>query len=285
MAISLDYHVAGGKLDAKNRLTLDQFTFGEKVNSPEALKLPVKLAVALLKDRHGVIDIDLPISGSLDDPQFKLGRLILKTLGNLIVKAVTAPFSLIAKAFGGGDEQSFVEFPGGLARLEGRAADKIKAVARALHERPGLSFEVEGQADPQKDPAGLRQELYERRLRGQKVKAIVEAGGAAPAAETVRVEADERPRLIESVYRAEPFAKPRKPDGSEKPLPPPEMEKLILANLRVQQDDLRQLALRRANAVKEALVKAAPDAAARVFLVSPRTVSPGNRVDLKLKQD
>ena len=285
LSLSLDYRIADRKLDAKNKLTLDQFTFGDKVKSPDAVNLPVKLAVALLKDRHGVIDIDLPITGSLDDPQFKLGRLILKTLGNLIVKAVTAPFSLIASAFGGGDEQSYLEFASGDARVDAKGATKLKGVGKALQERPGLSFEIEGLADPQKDKTGLRQEIYDRKLRAQKQRLMVEAGNTAPPTAPIAIDATERPKLIEAVYRSEPFPKPRGPNGAEKPLPPPEMEKLILSSIRVEEDDLRQLALRRANAVKEALARTAPDAVPRLFLVTPRTTTPGNRVELKLKQD
>lgn len=98
-----------GQLTASNKLVLNQLTFGDPVaNAPNSL--PVKLAVALLSDSHGVIDLDLPISGSLNDPQFKLGPVIFKIIVNLIGKAITAPFSLLASALGGGDELSSVAF-------------------------------------------------------------------------------------------------------------------------------------------------------------------------------
>ena len=263
----------------------DQFTFDDKVQNKDAVKLPVKLAVALLKDRHGVIDIDMPLAGSLNDPEFKIGRLILTTLGNLIVKAVTAPFSLIASAFGGGDEESHVDFPAGLARLSPKAVTKLQAIGKALHERPGLSFEIEGLADPQLDASGLRPELYERKLRAQKRRLIAEAGQTPPPGEALPIDAAERPTLVEAAYRRETFAKPRGPDVKEKALSAVEMERLMLANIRVEPDDLRQLALRRAGIVKETLAKSSPEAAARLFLINPRTATPGNRVELKLKAD
>jgi hypothetical protein len=87
LSLALAYHITSRKLHATNHLLFDQLTFGDKVQSPDAVNWPVKLAVALLKDRHGVIDVDLPIAGSLDDPDFKVGRLIWKALGNLVVKA------------------------------------------------------------------------------------------------------------------------------------------------------------------------------------------------------
>ena len=137
LSLALDYRIADGKLDAKNRLVVEQFTFGDKVNSPDATNLPVRLAVAILKDRHGVIDIDLPIAGSLDSPDFKIGRAVLKVLGNLIVKAATAPFSMIASLFGGGDELSQVPFAPGSDALDSRARDKLAPLGKALRERPG----------------------------------------------------------------------------------------------------------------------------------------------------
>jgi len=227
----------------------------------------------------------MPLSGSLNDPEFKIGRLILTTLGNLIVKAVTAPFSLIASAFGGGDEESHVDFPAGFANLSAKASSKLQGIGKALRERPGLSFEIEGLADPQLDPAGMRPQLYERKLRAQKRRLIAESGQTPPPGDAFPIDAAERPTLVEAVYRRETFAKPRGPDGKEKVLSAAEMEKLVLANIRVEPDDLRQLALRRAGIVKEALAKASPEATPRLFLINPRTASPGNRVELKLKAD
>ncbi|HSS39309.1 MAG TPA: DUF748 domain-containing protein, partial [Polyangia bacterium] len=130
--LALAYKIANRKLDAQNKLVLDQFTFGDKVDSPDAVKLPVRLAVALLKDRRGVIDIDLPVAGSLDDPEFKVWGADLKVLGNLVVKAVTAPFSMIAAAFGGGDELSRIDFAAGTSVLDGTAQKRLATLGRAL---------------------------------------------------------------------------------------------------------------------------------------------------------
>jgi hypothetical protein len=285
LTLALEYNVAQRKLDAKNHVIVDQLTFGGKVASPDATKLPVRLAVAILKDRHGVIDLDVPVSGSLDDPNFRFGHALLKVVGDLLLKAVTAPFSLIASAFGGGDQLSQVEFPAGLAGLEAPAREKIKILAKALQERPELSFEIEGAADPTRDRDGLRRDIYDRKLKVQKLATLVEAGGTARSADELSIDAAERPRLLEAAYKAEAFPKPRNALGLNKSLPPAEMEKMILANIRVENDDLRALALRRATAVKAALTKLGSGDAARLFLVSPRLVSPGNRVEFKLKKE
>ena len=285
LSLGLAYNVAHRKLDARNHVIVDQLTFGSKVASPDATNLPVRLAVAILKDRHGVIDLDVPISGSLDDPNFRFGRALLKVVGDLLLKAVTAPFSLIASAFGGGDQLSQVEFPAGLAGLEGPAREKIKTLARALQERPELSFEIEGAADPARDRDGLRRDIYDRKLKAQKLAALVEAGGTARSADELSIDAAERTQLLEAAYKAETFPKPRNALGINKSLPPTEKERLILASIRVENDDLRALALKRATVVKAALTRLGPGGAARLFLVSPRLVSPGNRVEFKLKQE
>jgi hypothetical protein len=138
------YHVEH-KLAAENNIYLDQLTFGEKVESPTATKLPVTLAVALLKDRNGVIDVNLPISGSLDDPQFSVIGIVFQVIGNLIVKAITAPFALLGAAFGGGEELAYLEFAPGSATLDGDET-KLKSIAKAFHRAPGASSSTSADA-------------------------------------------------------------------------------------------------------------------------------------------
>ncbi|MES1164464.1 MAG: DUF748 domain-containing protein, partial [Verrucomicrobiota bacterium] len=285
LGLSLDYKVANRKLEAKNNLLLDQFTFGDKVASPVATHAPVRLAVALLKDRHGVIDIDLPISGSLDDPHFKVWPAVLKVLGNLVVKAATAPFSVIAAAFGGGDQLSRVDFAPGGAALDDDAQRKLRSLGKALEERPGLSLEIEGAADPNRDREGLRRFLVDRKLKAQKVAELVQQGAAVSSPDQVRIDATERPRLVSAAYGAEKFAKPKNALGLEKTLPPAEMEQLLLQNTQVSDEDLRALALRRATVLEARLAQNAPSANGRLFLVAPRVGTDGGHVGLKLKKD
>jgi uncharacterized protein involved in outer membrane biogenesis len=284
LGLSLDYRIEKSRLDAKNRLTIDQFSFGDKVTSPEATKLPVRLAVALLKDRHGVIDIDLPIAGSLEDPQFKVWGAVWKVLGNLIAKAATAPFSLIASAFGGGDELSHLDFPAGLPALEGNAPDRIRTLSKVLRERPGLSFEIEGRADPARDRDGLRRTLQERKLRAQRAIELAKSGTPVSKPDELRLDPADRPRLLEKAYAAETFEKPKGLLGIVKKLPPAEMEKLMMAHTEVGDDDLRELAQQRAIAVQAALLRAEPSAGSRLFLVPPRLEKAGG-AELRLRSD
>ncbi len=143
LSVDLEYHVENRKLDAKQQFVIDQLQLGERVESPDAVKLPLKLAVALLKDSNGVIDLGLPVSGSLDDPQFKLGPIIWKAFVGLLTKAATAPFKMLGALFGGGDEEmNLIVFEPGSATLDDAGKQRLAGVAKALKERPGLQLDV-----------------------------------------------------------------------------------------------------------------------------------------------
>ena len=151
LSFQLEYLIINKKLDAKNNIMLDQFTFGDPVESPEATKLPVKLAVALLKDRDGRIDLDIPVSGDLNDPKFSVGRIILKVIVNLLVKVATSPFALLSAIFGGGEELGYAEFDYGSAALTDATKKRLDTIGKALNERPALKMDIVGHADPEKD--------------------------------------------------------------------------------------------------------------------------------------
>ncbi len=142
LTTELHYKVVGRKLDAQHHISVDQLEFGDKTASKDAVSLPIKLAVALLKDRHGVINLDVPVSGTLDDPTFRLGPIIWKVFVNILEKAVTAPFALLGALFGGGPDLQFVDFRPGAADLDPAAADRTRAMVKALNERPQLKIEV-----------------------------------------------------------------------------------------------------------------------------------------------
>mgnify|MGYP006181910487 CR=1 FL=1 len=135
LSVSIAYKIENDQLTAQNNVVLDQLTFGAPVDSPDAIKAPILLAVSLLKDRNGVIDINLPISGSLSDPQFSIGGLVVKVIVNLIVKAATSPFALLGSMFGGGEELSNIEFAPG-RDINVAANDVRDRVSSALDELP-----------------------------------------------------------------------------------------------------------------------------------------------------
>jgi hypothetical protein len=138
----LHYKVENRKLDAQHHIVLDQLEFGAATESKYKVPLPVRLAAALLKDRHGIIDINLPVSGSLDDPEFRLRPIIWKAFVGLMDKAVSAPFHLLGSLFGRGEEIAFVDFSPGSATLAPDQKDKLETLAKGLIERPQLRLDI-----------------------------------------------------------------------------------------------------------------------------------------------
>ncbi|WP_148717371.1 DUF748 domain-containing protein [Chitinolyticbacter meiyuanensis] len=268
LSMDVNYYVENGKLKASNQLFLDQLTLGQASGSPEATKLPVKFALALLTDRRGQIKLNLPIEGSLDDPQFRIGRVIWQIVGNLLEKIVTAPFDALASAFGDGPSLSHIVFEPGHATLDPTARGATQKLAEILADRPALKLDIAGWADPERDADGLKRTRLQDKLRALKVEDLADKGASVDEA-TLAVTAEEYPALLSRAYKQEKFPKPRNAVGLAKTLPADEMEKLILANTTVGPDDLRKLALARAQAVKDALKAAGVDDA-RLFVVTPK---------------
>ena len=269
LTLSLKYLIAKRKLEAETKVFLDEFTFGEKVDSPDATRLPVRFAVSLLKDRKGEINLDLPVTGSLDDPKFSVWGVIGKVLTNLLTKAATAPFALLGSLVGGGEELSHVEFEYGKSDLDGPAQARLQTLAKALYERPALKLDVAGHVDPAKDQEALRQERFERKIKAQKLEDLLKKGAVAVPLDTVKVEPAEYPKYLAMAYKKETFPKPRNLVGMAKDLPAPEMEKLMLAHIQITDDDLRQLAIQRGQRAKDYLVQAGKIESERIFLVEP----------------
>ncbi|MBS1187546.1 MAG: hypothetical protein H6R04_1564 [Burkholderiaceae bacterium] len=286
LSFDVAYKVENRQLTAENRLVLDQLTFGDKVESKDALNVPVHLAVALLRDRNGVIDLNLPIGGSLDDPQFSMGAIIVKVIVNLITKAVTAPFALLGSIFGGGEDLSWLNFDPGSATIAAAAESKLTALSKAMLDRPALKLEITGRADPETDKAGLARASIGRKVRALKLKDMVAKGQPVPP-EGVTVGKDEYPALLKRAYGDEKFKKPRNLIGLAKDLPVAEMEKLMAENAKVTDDDLTSLGNRRAQAVKEwLLAKGVP--AERMFLLASKPSTGADkqgpsRVDFSLR--
>ncbi|MDP3686844.1 MAG: hypothetical protein Q8R64_04580, partial [Sulfurimicrobium sp.] len=270
------YKVENRNLTAENHLVLNQLIFGGKVESPDATKLPVMLAVALLKDRNGNIDISLPIAGSLDDPQFSVGGIIVKVIVNLIVKAVTSPFALIGSLFGGGEELAYLEFDYGSSDIPAAGAVKLENIAKALRDRPGLKLDIAGQVDAELDREGLKRAMLERRVKAQKINELQGKGNEIPEIDQLRIEPAEYAKYLARAYKQEKIPnKPRNVVGFAKDLPVAEMEKLMLAHFRVEKDDLRELVNHRALEAKEYLVNEGKVEPERIFIVTAQAGKAG----------
>lgn len=274
LSVDVSYRIEpNGQLTASNQIILNQLRFGERVAGSEAPNLPVKLAVALLADRNGVIDINLPVSGSINDPQFRLGPVIFRLIFNLIGKALTAPFSLLASALGGGgDELSQVAFAPGRAQLDDEAKKRLDLVAKALGDRPALQLTVVGHSDLEAERSAYQRARLDERVLAEKRRLQVRAGQAVSA--TLAVSPAEYPALLKAVYSRADVPKPRNFVGIAKDIPQAEMESLLLASVPVEEDAMRELAVARAVAVKDYMAqRELPEA--RMFLGAPQLKAAG----------
>ncbi len=294
LSMTVKYHIDDGKLDAQNRLFLDQLTFGAKVESPTATKLPVLLAVSLLKNSRGEIDINLPISGSLSDPEFSVGGVIVRVIVNLLTRAITSPFALLGSAFSGGggaaDELGYVQFRPGVSDMTPQGKAKLEALAKALADRPALKLDIIGRFDPATDVDGLKRDHLLDRLKDLKAKEASK-GGEHVGRDGVTIEADEYATWLGRVYDDTKLPdKPRNAIGLAKTIPVEEMERLLLADVKLDANDPRWLAEARADVVRHYIEDTGKVAASRVFLVTPKLEASGiddrgvaSRVDFALR--
>jgi Domain of Unknown Function (DUF748) len=274
LTTELHYKVDGRKLDAQHHITVDQLEFGEKTASKDAVSLPIKLAVALLKDRNGVIDLDIPVNGTLDDPKFRLGPIIWKVFVNILEKAVTAPFALLGSLFGGGPDLQFVDFQPGVSDLDTAAADKGRAMVKALTERPQLKIEVPiawvGDLD--------RPALVEAHFAAQVREAQSSKAGKKPAAagpDFQQWDSAAKVELLTQLYAKDIGGEPKYPEAVTSIKTKPELaaakaaflSQALHEHIAVTDSDLTTLGQQRAMAVQQVLLTDTQIDPARVFLV------------------
>lgn len=288
LSVDVSYHIENGQLEANNHIFLDQLTLGEKVESPDAISIPLTLALALLKNNKGEIDIDLPISGSIDDPQFSVGGIVIKAVVNLLVKAVTAPFTLLGSLFGGGEELSYVEFNSGATTLGPESEKRLQTLAKALTERQALTLEITGSADQVADSEGYRRVLLERQVKAKKIEADTAQGKSAASIREVSLTPQEYEKYLTQLYKEAKFEKPKNMIGLNKGLPVSEMENLLVTHMELNQSSFNDLADRRARVVQDWLVTQGKIPLERLFVMAPAVsqgdpANPGNRVIFGLR--
>ena len=291
--VDLHYKLENDQLTAENHLIIDQLTFGNHVENGTETHLPVRLAIALLKDSHGKIDVRIPVSGSLSNPQFSLGSLIWSAVTHLIERAVTAPFSLLANAFGGGggggDSASaanlqYIAFAPGSAALTDSARAKLDTLVKLLGEKPEVKLDLSGRADENIDMPGLRMAYVDDLVKQEKAKAS--GGGGQPVdPATVTVSADEYHRYLTEAYKNADFKKPRNFVGLTKTLPDDDMKRALAFHAPVNEASLRTLADQRAQNVRQYLSQKIDPS--RLTIVAPhfgtegmKDNGPATRVDL-----
>ena len=275
LTTELHYKVEGRKLDAQHHITVEQLEFGEKTASKDAVSLPIKLAVALLKDRNGVIDLDIPVNGTLDDPQFRLGPIIWKVFVNILEKAVTAPFALLGSLFGGGPDLQFVDFQPGSAVLDPAAAEKGRAMVKALTERPQLKIDVPIAWVSDLDGPALIEAKFMAQVRDAESDKTARKKSAAPAADYALLDPETKAGLLLQLYEKNVGGEPKFPEAVTGIKPKPELvaakadflSRALHERIVITEGDLSALGEQRAMAVQQLLLTDSHVDPERVFLV------------------
>ncbi|MGF0333953.1 DUF748 domain-containing protein [Ectopseudomonas toyotomiensis] len=275
--LDLHYRIEKGQLNAENKVLVENLQLGERVDSPDAVDLPIRLAVALLKDTQGRIAIELPVQGDLNNPQFSVMPIVWQTLRNLVLRAAQAPFKFIAGLVGGSNvDLSTVPFVAGSAELQGDARQALDTLAKALEERPNLRLEVEGQAAQSADGPLLAEQRLQREFRETWYKVLQRRGDRVPASpDELTVAEDEQAALLEGIYRArlkqQPPAEWAELDKEQRQQ---NMRKAVLDSWAQSKLLLRQLAQQRAATIKDYLVEQGGLYDERVYLIDANLGEP-----------
>lgn len=293
----LHYRIDARQLDATHRIRLDQLEWGEATDSKDKVSLPVRMATSLLKNKDGLIDLDVPVNGSLDDPKFRVGPLVWKIVKNILVKAVTAPFRLLGGLFKGAEEARHVSFEPGSGQLSETDRGNLGALAKALLDRPNLGLEVPMAVLPELDLPALVEVRWQQQLAGF-VASEIKADADAPPAAFATLEVKQQRQLLEDLYRREFGAKPEMPE----PPPPAEdsdkaarrlleeqfavdhLTTALRARIVVDPEQLTALAQQRADAVQAALMATEGMDPARIFSTTERAPKLlDGRIQMELK--
>lgn len=282
LSLDLAYKLSEKELVGENKVLVDQITMGNRVESPDATFLPIPLALALLKDRKGQIDIDLPIRGNLDDPDFSYGGIIWKALGNLIVKAATSPFSIVGGLIGGNSEDlQFVAFPAGANELSPPEQEKLTALGKALAERPGLRLDITGAADSNVDGRALAEAKLLTQLKQAKfVQQSPSGDQASVSMELLELTNEEEAQYLMQLYvkkigalaiSKEEGTPNAQEAGSESKSPQAptvaDMKAKLLEGVFLDAGQLRVLAQQRAQQIRDYLIQEGKVQGNQVFLV------------------
>ncbi len=222
LTTDLHYGIANRQLDAQHRIRIDQLEWGEATATQGEATLPVKFATSLLKDKDGVIKLDVPVGGTLDDPTFRIGPIIWQVIKNIIVKAVTAPFTLLGSLFAGAEEAQFVDFAPGETALEAATAERLAALAKSLAEKPELKLDVPIGSLPDIDRPALAERAYRAAVASTVTARFGKKDAPAPAYEAL--EPRQKVEVLTALVKQQTGAEPQVPESPEPPQGTPRAE-------------------------------------------------------------
>jgi hypothetical protein len=284
LSVDLGYKVNDRKLDADHRFVIDQLELGGKVDSPDAVPIPLTLAIALLKDRNGTIDLDLPVKGDLDNPEFRIGPIVWKAFVNLLTKAVTAPFALLGSLVGGGEEINQIGFAPGDPVSDAASQEKLRGLTQGMVERPGLKLSVPAVFSRAVDVPALQRFAVETQLAEARRAELTARKQPVDGFDYAALASDPENhlRLLKAAFRE---ASANDTDAAEPPPAEAETadviqwyENELRQRVEVTDAELFALAKARAEDVRSRLLSAGDEAIdpARIFLIAPAESQPGD---------
>jgi hypothetical protein len=279
LASALHYKLKNGKLDAQHHIRLNQLTWGDATDTKESAGLPVRLATAMLRDRNGVIALDIPVQGKLSDPTFRVGPLVWQAVQNVAVRAATAPFEWLGSLFEGAERARFVDFAPGDAELSADDSHELRSLAKALVERPKLWVDVPLGVDRELDRTALVERKYLSALRATTQG---ELWGKRKSYAFGALDRGDKLDVLEALYEKVTGKDPQLPEPPEPPAGSgwsarrafrkdfeiATLERLIRAAIKVEPSELTALGLRRADAIEKTLVADGGVDSARVLVSS-----------------
>ena len=257
LSVDLAYNIKQRQLAGENKFVINKLKLGEKVDSADAANLPLDLAIAILEDSDGLIDLDLPITGSLDDPQFSYGSIIWKAIRNVLSKIVTAPFRALGKLFGGdGEKLEALLFEAGSTALSPPELEKIKHISQALTKRQGLALGIVPSYDPAADTRALQETAIRRQVLAEMGVTLAPEQAPGP----IDLSNPKAQKAVQSLHDNLTKKSLLKKLAATFEKPPPgyyeaALEKLITSD-EIKEADLQGLALARGKAIQQALIEA-----------------------------
>ncbi|WP_448586555.1 DUF748 domain-containing protein [Thermaurantiacus sp.] len=284
LSTELDYRIVNAALDANHKVRIEQLEWGEATESKEKVGLPIRLATAVMKDKAGVIAFELPVSGSVDDPEFRLAPLVWKFLGQFLGKLVTAPFRALGGLFAEKADAQFLDFAAGSAALPPGAAETLAELGKALGEKPDLRLDIPASPGLEADALALAAERLEAAL-------MVRERKANPQAAFAELPAEKQYDRMAALYRAQLKARPEVPEAPRgisreeaQARAIDGMRAQLLAHYRPSAAELEDLGKARAEAVRQALLAPGTVAPERIFVDrNDRFVAKDDHVRMELK--
>jgi hypothetical protein len=292
LSVDLEYKIKQRQLAGDNKFVINKLKLGERVESPDAANLPLDLAIALLEDKDGLIDLDLPVTGNLDDPQFSYGKIVWKAIVNVIGKIVTSPFRALGKLLGiSSDKLEAVLFEPGVAVLAPQEQEKLKAIGSILEKRPALTLKVSPTVDPVADLAALQEQATRRDVlneMGIKLKEGEQPGPidlnnpkAQVAIESLLKERQGKGSSLKAVNKLKAYFKKSSPEDVPQYS---EMLAQLALTAKVSETDVSALGKARATAMQRYLQDSAGLPAERISQGEPNKVQGnGNAIAVKME--